>query len=63
MVGPMTIITTLITPYMVKIGWKIADALDISDNNRNSNRNNNNKKTWRSFGLSNLFQKKAVIII
>jgi hypothetical protein len=31
MVGPMTIITTLITPYMVKIGWKIADALDISD--------------------------------
>jgi len=57
----MTIITTLITPYMVKIGWKIADALDISDNNRNSNRNNNNK--WRSFGLSNLFQKKAVIII
>ena len=41
MVGSMTIITTFITPYMVKIGWKIADALDISDNNRS----NNNKKT------------------
>src|ERR671927_1555990 len=33
MVGSMTIITTFITPYMVKIGWKIADAIDISDNN------------------------------
>jgi len=41
MVGSMTIITTFITPYMVKIGWKIADALDISDNSRNDN----NKKT------------------
>jgi CPA2 family monovalent cation:H+ antiporter-2 len=41
MVGSMTIITTFITPYMVKIGWKIAYALDISDNNRS----NNNKKT------------------
>ncbi|HEX7178697.1 MAG TPA: cation:proton antiporter [Nitrososphaeraceae archaeon] len=25
MVGTMTIITTFITPYMIKIGWKIAD--------------------------------------
>ena len=55
MVGSMTIITTFITPYMVKIGWKIADALDISDNNRS----NNNKKMWqRRFGLSSNFFKR-----
>src|ERR671927_687220 len=27
MVGSMTIITTFITPYMVKIGWMVADAI------------------------------------
>ena len=37
MVGSMTIITTFITPYMVKIGWKIADTLGISNNNVNNN--------------------------
>jgi monovalent cation:H+ antiporter-2, CPA2 family len=25
MVGAMTIITTFITPYLIKIGWKLAD--------------------------------------
>jgi hypothetical protein len=25
MVGTMTIITTFITPYLIKIGWKLAD--------------------------------------
>jgi hypothetical protein len=32
--------TTFITPYMVKIGWKIADALGSLPSN------NNNKKIW-----------------
>src|ERR671926_537981 len=35
MVGSMTIITTFITPYMVKIGWKVADALESLANNNN----------------------------
>jgi len=25
MVGAMTIITTFITPYLIKLGWKFAD--------------------------------------
>jgi hypothetical protein len=25
MIGTMTIITTFITPYLLKIGWKLAD--------------------------------------
>ena len=54
MVGSMTIITTFITPYMVKIGWKIADTLDISNNNVN----NNNKKTLRRLGLFKFFKRE-----
>src|ERR671929_38726 len=41
MVGSMTVITTFITPYMIKIGWKVADALDALANN-----NNKNEKIW-----------------
>jgi CPA2 family monovalent cation:H+ antiporter-2 len=33
MVGSMTIITTFITPYMVKIGSKVADALSLFPSN------------------------------
>jgi len=50
----MTIITTFITPYMVKIGWKIADTLGISNNNVN----NNNKKTLRRLGLFKFFKRE-----
>jgi monovalent cation:H+ antiporter-2, CPA2 family len=52
MVGSMTIITTFITPYMVKIGWKVADALDALANN-----NNKNEKIWRWLGLLSLFKR------
>jgi CPA2 family monovalent cation:H+ antiporter-2 len=38
MVGAMTIITTFITPYMIKIGWKAAGAFDSISKNNNSNR-------------------------
>ncbi len=31
MVGTMTIITTFITPYMIKIGWKLVDIMQSSD--------------------------------
>src|SRR5918911_1273771 len=41
MVGSMTIITTFITPYMVKMGWKVADALG------SLSRSDNNKKIWQ----------------
>jgi monovalent cation:H+ antiporter-2, CPA2 family len=51
MVGSMTIITTFITPYMVKIGWKVADALG-------SLPRNNNKKIWRRFELFSFFKTK-----
>lgn len=31
MVGTMTIITTFITPYLIKIGWKLVDIMQSSD--------------------------------
>jgi hypothetical protein len=31
MVGTMTIITTFITPYLIKIGWKLVDTRQGSD--------------------------------
>jgi monovalent cation:H+ antiporter-2, CPA2 family len=38
MVGSMTIITTFITPYILKMGWKVADTLgSLSSNNNNNN--------------------------
>jgi hypothetical protein len=47
MVGSMTIITTFITPYMVKIGWKVADVLEaLANNNKDKN-----KKILRRLGL------------
>lgn len=40
MVGTMTIITTFIAPYLIKIGWKIANSFSKnSDNNNNNNQN------------------------
>jgi hypothetical protein len=54
MIASMTIITTFITPYMVKVGWKIADAINIPD----SNHNKNNKKASLWFRVSSLFRRK-----
>jgi CPA2 family monovalent cation:H+ antiporter-2 len=54
MVGSMTIITTFITPYMVKMGWKVADALDALANNNN----NKNKKILRLLGLFKFFKRE-----
>jgi hypothetical protein len=54
MVGSMTIITTFITPYMVKIGWKITDTLGSLGSS-----GNNNKKIWRRFGLLPTFFKRS----
>jgi hypothetical protein len=31
MVGTMTIITTFITPYLIKIGWKLVDMKKSTD--------------------------------
>jgi CPA2 family monovalent cation:H+ antiporter-2 len=53
MVGSMTIVTTFITPYMVKIGWKVADALGSLPSN------NNNKKIWWRLGLFNFFKREG----
>src|SRR5919199_2790832 len=53
MVGSMTIITTFITPYMVKMGWKVADALGSLPSN------NNKRKIWRRFQLFSLFKTKG----
>jgi CPA2 family monovalent cation:H+ antiporter-2 len=53
MVGSMTIITTFITPYMVKIGWKVADAIGSRGNS-----GKDNKKIWQQFGLSSAFFKR-----
>src|ERR687885_456646 len=53
MVGSMTIITTFITPYMVKLGWKVADTLGSL-----SSSDNNKKKIWRSLGSFGLFRRK-----
>jgi K+:H+ antiporter len=51
MVGSMTIITTFITPYMVKMGWKVADALSSHPGNNRKN------KTWRRFGLFSFLKR------
>jgi CPA2 family monovalent cation:H+ antiporter-2 len=54
MVSSMTIITTFVTPYMVKLGWKLQMVLvSIPRNN-----NNKNEKIWRSFGSFGLFRRK-----
>jgi monovalent cation:H+ antiporter-2, CPA2 family len=53
MVGSMTIITTFITPYMVKIGWKVADAIG-----SRANSGKDNKKIWQQFGSSSAFFKR-----
>ena len=53
MVGSMTIITTFVTPYMVKLGWKVADSLSFHPRN-----NNKNEKIWRSLGSFGLFRRK-----
>ncbi|MFL6456081.1 MAG: cation:proton antiporter [Nitrososphaeraceae archaeon] len=53
MVGSMTIVTTFITPYMVKIGWKVADALGSFPSN------NNNEKIWWRLGLFNFFKREG----
>jgi monovalent cation:H+ antiporter-2, CPA2 family len=55
MVGSMTIITTFVTPYMIKIGWKVADALDAPANNNN----NKNKKISRRLGLFKFFKREG----
>ena len=51
MVGSMTIITTFITPYMVKMGWKVADALSSHPGNNRKN------KTSRRFGLFSFLKR------
>jgi monovalent cation:H+ antiporter-2, CPA2 family len=51
MVGSMTIITTFITPYMIKMGWKVADALSSHPGNDHKN------KTWRRFGLFSFLKR------
>jgi CPA2 family monovalent cation:H+ antiporter-2 len=51
MVGSMTIITTFITPYMIKMGWKVADALSSHPGNNHKN------KTWRRFGLFSFLKR------
>jgi monovalent cation:H+ antiporter-2, CPA2 family len=53
MVGSMTIITTFITPYMIKIGWKIANTLSSHLSN-----DNNNRKIWLPLRLFSLFRRK-----
>lgn len=55
MVGSMTIITTFITPYMVKIGWMVADAIG-----SHGSSGKNNKKIWQRFGLAFAFFKRNV---
>jgi CPA2 family monovalent cation:H+ antiporter-2 len=42
MVGTMTIITTFITPYMIKFGWKIANTISEYFENRNKFKINRN---------------------
>jgi K+:H+ antiporter len=37
MVGTMTIITTFIAPYLIKIGWKIANSFSKNSNNEHRN--------------------------
>ena len=61
MVGAMTIITTFITPYMIKIGWKIADTLcsrssSLSSSSSSANNNKNNKK-FSGFRQFRFFKK------
>jgi CPA2 family monovalent cation:H+ antiporter-2 len=54
MVGSMTIITTFITPYIIKMGWKIAHTLDVLYNDHT----NNKRKIWRSLLLFSFFRRK-----
>ena len=50
MIGAMTIITTFITPYMMKVGWKIADnALWSHPSSSSANKNKNKKNFWFGF--------------
>jgi CPA2 family monovalent cation:H+ antiporter-2 len=56
MIGAMTIITTFITPYMIKIGWKIADTLWSSSS---ANENKNKKNFWFGFRYRLRFFKKC----
>lgn len=56
MIGAMTIITTFITPYMIKIGWKIADTLWSSSS---ANENKNKKNFWFGFRHRLRFFKKC----
>jgi CPA2 family monovalent cation:H+ antiporter-2 len=51
MVGAMTIITTFITPYMIKIGWKATAALDFISKN--------NKKDWRQRPEFSFFRRRG----
>ena len=37
MVGTMTIITTFIAPYLIKIGWKIANSFSKNSSNKHRN--------------------------
>jgi CPA2 family monovalent cation:H+ antiporter-2 len=52
MVGSMTIITTFITPYMVKLGWKVADAIGSLGTSGNKH------KIWQQFGSLPSFFKR-----
>src|ERR671933_85717 len=52
MVGSMTIITTFITPYMVKMGWKVADTLGSLPSN------NNKRKIWLRLGLFSFLEER-----
>jgi hypothetical protein len=36
MVGAMTIITTFLTPYLIKIGWKVVDNRGSADKGHES---------------------------
>jgi hypothetical protein len=48
----MTIITTFITPYMIKIGWKVA-AHALGNFNKNDN-----KEGWRQRLEFSFFKRK-----
>jgi len=66
MIGAMTIITTFITPYMIKVGWKIADTLWShsssslpSSSSSSANENKNKKNFWFGFRRRFRFFKKC----
>jgi Kef-type K+ transport system membrane component KefB len=64
MIGAMTIITTFITPYMIKVGWKIANNALWSHPPppsfllSSSNKNKNKKNFWLGFRHRFRFFKK-----